>query len=242
MPLISIASGGGAGVAPIPGDPHFGSVVLLVPGDNDGDDVSSSNHTPTFGADVSTQSGTVKFGPNAMDFVLPGSDPDYITYPDSEDWHLTGQFTIETWVRLKADNTTRYKFVSQYLNTGNNRSWYFEKNPSKELNFWSSTNGSTGSAVSGTWNPVANTWYHVAVTRDVLDNVRLFVDGTQTGSTTSVSGALFSAATELRLGFFKSDGFDNFGLDGFLEDVRITNGVARWTANFTPPTSRHLTG
>jgi len=80
------------------------------------------------------------------------------------------------------------------------------------------------------------TWYHVALTRDSSSNLRLFVDGTQLGSTSANFTTNF---TENR--FY----FGNFGigggagarnLTGYLDDIRLTKGVARYTSNFTAPT------
>ena len=83
---------------------------------------------------------------------------------------------------------------------------------------------------------VPDRWYHVAVTRDESNNLRLFVDGrhmkTATNYTTNFSDA------DYFLGNLYSTGGTSRTLKGFLDEVRITVGQARYTtANFTPMTA-----
>ena len=75
-------------------------------------------------------------------------------------------------------------------------------------------------------------WYHIAVCR-ASGSTRMFVNGTQVGSTyvdtttylqTPVFiGSSYLGTTEL--------------LNGYIDDMRVTKGLARYTANFTPPTT-----
>jgi len=83
---------------------------------------------------------------------------------------------------------------------------------------------------------IPDRWYHVAVTRDESNNLRLFVDGrhmkTATNYTTNFSDA------DYFLGNLYSTGGTSRTLKGFLDEVRITVGQARYTtANFTPMTA-----
>ena len=87
----------------------------------------------------------------------------------------------------------------------------------------------------------ADTWYHVAVTRSG-NTWKLFLNGTaedtitNSGSITSANGDRFVIGA-LAGGNFSGDLY----MDGYIEDVRVTIGHARYTSNFTAPTSAHLT-
>jgi hypothetical protein len=76
----------------------------------------------------------------------------------------------------------------------------------------------------------ASAWHHVAATRSG-NTVRVFLDGTEDASATFSNGTAASSA--LVIGAF-ADGTE--ALNGWMDEIRITKGLARYTANFTPPT------
>jgi hypothetical protein len=84
---------------------------------------------------------------------------------------------------------------------------------------------------------VTNTWYHIAAQYDGTTR-RIFVNGVQraTDTTTSVN----IAATD-RVTVGAQDG-GSFEIAGYIDDLRITKGQARYTsAGFTPPTAELIT-
>jgi hypothetical protein len=89
--------------------------------------------------------------------------------------------------------------------------------------------------LSGTSTLTNNTWYHFAACRSG-STLKLFVDGVEeysgTDTTDYTSSASFNAGDRQDL-----DPFGQYPLDGYIDDLRITKGVARYTANFTPPTA-----
>jgi hypothetical protein len=80
-------------------------------------------------------------------------------------------------------------------------------------------------------NITAGTWNHIAVTRSGI-TVRLFVNGIVVATNTSS----LSLSNTLPLGVGIQTSSITNSLNGYLSDTRITKGVARYTANFTPPT------
>jgi hypothetical protein len=140
-------------------------------------------------------------------------------------------FTIESWVYFNSVSGTRY-IMSTYQDSGTG--WALGLFNSK-FNFWATGDGAD---IVGTTTPVINTWYHLAVSGQT-GSIKLFVNGIQEGSTYTGATALNSTST-LRVG----DGAGaaaGQALNGYLDDVRITRGAARYTANFTPPSSPFIT-
>ena len=88
----------------------------------------------------------------------------------------------------------------------------------------------TSSVASGT----VNTWQHVAVTRSGT-SMRLFVNGIQQGSTQTISTSYNLSTTSTTVG---SQG-TSYLLNGYIDDLRVTKGYARYTGNFTPINSSH---
>jgi hypothetical protein len=83
------------------------------------------------------------------------------------------------------------------------------------------------------YTPVVNTWYHVAYSRSGT-NLRVFVNGTQVGSTATNSTSYGTNGTTVVVG--GSSSVDRL-MTGYLDDFRITKGYARYTSNFAPPPS-----
>ena len=77
-------------------------------------------------------------------------------------------------------------------------------------------------------------WYHVAVSRSG-NSFRAFIDGVQIGSTVIYSGtAYIPTAGGISIGAAEPYISGGSFFDGYMQDLRITKGLARYTANFTP--------
>ena len=83
----------------------------------------------------------------------------------------------------------------------------------------------------------SNTWHHIAVSRSGSDH-KMFVDGTQVGSTwTNAFDYTQGRPTIAQYNKTLTTLYNNAWLQGYIQDLRITKGYARYTANFTPPTA-----
>ena len=90
--------------------------------------------------------------------------------------------------------------------------------------------------VQGTTTVALNIWHHIAIVRS--GNVfTAFLNGTSEVTATS-SISLVDNAELLTIGAlgYTSPPFLSF-FTGYIDYLRITKGVARYTANFTPPTA-----
>lgn len=147
----------------------------------------------------------------------------------------TNNFTIEFWCYPKV-TTEQFIYDSRPATTqGKYPTIKINPTTGTTNNFLYYTNvGASQISVTGTTNIVANTWYHVAVSRNE-SNTRLFVNGVQEGNTaTDTTNYLSGANRPLIGGYGYTAG--SFGFDGFISNLRVLNGTAAYTANFTPST------
>jgi len=207
----------------------------------DGTDGSTADYTAETGQTISLE-GTAalkNLGANnkfSTSILLDGNS-DYATVPDNDDWDFGDvNFTIDLWVRY-VDTTGSHTFVSQYFNSG--EYFYFtESTTGHRLRLYSKTYGSFSSYYQATnkWSPVPNTWYHIAVVRSA-STCYMFINGSSLAITeTTAFNTLANVRSILWIG--SAAGTSNY-FNGELDELRITKGLARWTSNFTPPTSAY---
>lgn len=216
-------------------DPYFANVSLLLhmDGANNGTsfpDSSSNNITMVRSGAVTTKTAIFKFGTASVFF--PGSA--YLYAADSELWNWgSGNFTVEFWLYPTIVNK-RELIIAQSDTSGGNASIgiLIEKTVTNKLRFLLvASGGGTVFDLSSSANlNSTGVWQHIACVRDG-SLMRVFIDGTQSG-TLAISGTLVNSTFPFLIG---SSSFGN-AFTGYVDDLRITKGVARYTANFTPPT------
>lgn len=224
------------------GDDYFANVVLLLHGEGSDDstfvaDSSDAGASITCNGAACIKTVQKKFGSSSLYF--DGSNS-YLSAPDSDAYNFgSGDFTIELqmyWssvgsscIMQQSNGTTGYVLKwSLYYHSG--RLYLAGHNPSGNPLTW----------ISVSWTPSAATWYHIAVTRSGND-FRFFVNGTQVGSTSTNSTALPNSNGLLRIGrFYDTPISEDANHNGYMDEIRITKGVARYTANFTAPTASFL--
>ena len=189
----------------------------------DGDRSSSAHELTVTGSPYLSASETQFDGSMKFD----GSN-DIITIPDSEDWALGDLFTIDLWAYITTGNKVNY-MVTQEADTNNK--WAFGVNATNKLTWNMKTGGtwSTPEPVS-TSSVAIGSWIHLAVTNDST-NIRIFAGGVLFG--TFSSRTIPDMASVLTIG----GGYDAWQYTGYLDEVRVSKGIARWTEAFTPPTS-----
>lgn len=191
-------------------------------------DVSSRNVLECVGnARVSTD--TKKYGTGSFYFDGTG---DYLLPPPSQNFAFrTGDFTIELWIKTSSTaddgilqiSTTAGGFATSYTNglmlTSYLGTLYWALN---------------GSSVNTSTTINDGNWHHIAMTRSG-STVRVFKNGTQISTATNAGDV---QGTNLVIGGYYTT---SYTLEGYIDDLRITKGVARYTTNFTAPTSAHQT-
>jgi YD repeat-containing protein len=226
-------------------DPYIDYVSLLLHGNgaNGATVFTDSGRAPkmlTASGNAQISTAQSKYGSASL--LLDGAG-DYLTAPASADYEFgTGDFTIETWVyiaALPAAGGASQVMASVWDATGSKRSWQFLYRQTAgnvhNIIFSLSSNGSTSSGLTTTWTPSANTWYHIAVARQ-SGTTTIYLNGTSLGSNGTVTGAPYVSGRPITIGALGDSASIGHFLNGYLDDFRITKGVARYTANFTPPT------
>jgi hypothetical protein len=160
--------------------------------------------------------------PAGFSVALNGSS-DYLTTANSLGINNfgTGDFTIESWINFNVVGNGQIVSAGD----GSVSNAYFWQYYSSQLSFGAQ---SIGSIAATNWSPVANTWYHVAVTRSGT-SVRQFVNGVQLGSTVTSSQNFIDGPT-----WIGNAGAGYF--NGYISNVRVIKGTALYTTTFTPPT------
>jgi len=207
-------------------DPNFSSVSLLLHMDGSNGsttftDASSIGHTITVGENAQVTTTLPKYGTGAL--LCDGSG-DYLSVPSSTSLTFgTGDFTIEAWVRFNTVSANQYIF-SQRNTSGFSLILLSDgrlQGITPNLN----------SITEGTASMVVNTWYHVAFTRSGTTNT-IWINGGNRGTLTNSENGL-SGISYVGAGTVGSASV----LNGRIDDLRVTKGVCRYTAGFTPRTS-----
>lgn len=183
------------------------------------------NVIETFG-DAKISTAQYKYGTSSIYFDGTG---DYLNIPSTNLLNFgTGDFTVECWVRH-----TTIAVDTFYISASGSGGLFFGIGG---IAFNNTTIGYGRAGVAWDYYAAhgmsANTWYHVALTRSGT-SIRMFVNGTQVGTTQTSSTSYSLATTSTTVG---SQGAAYY-YNGYIDDLRITKGYARYTSNFTAPTS-----
>ena len=187
-------------------------------------DYSMMNNMETVG-DAKLNTAVSKFGGSSMSFDGTGDclfQPSNINYG-----YGTGDFTIEFWLYL---NATTLQSIVNNLTAASGASvapHIYYANASGIRYYVNSADRITGSALS------TGVWYHIAVSRSG-SSTKMFINGTQTGSTYTDTNN-YGVSNPLGVGDYAVPPSGSNTLNGYIDDLRITKGYARYTSNFTAP-------
>jgi hypothetical protein len=202
-------------------DDDFANVTLLLNNVN-GQVVDQSNAANTI-----TENGTVLYSSES-----PGAGFNPSLNLDGN-WNITGlydgdlggDFTIEMWVNTYSDATLQNgKFIEP--NTAGSGTWTVQMDTTTQS---IDINGLIGGSYQGSQDISTQQWVHVAITRSGT-TLKRWVNGV--GGTSVTNSDTFNNS-DFKIGVTPGN--------IYLNDVRITKGVARYTGNFIPPTEKFPT-
>jgi hypothetical protein len=215
------------------GDPYFSSVQLLmhmdgVDGSTTFTDVTGKTCTASGNAQLDTAD--KKYGLSSGLFDGSG---DVVTCGATTDFPFTSDFTIEWWAKA---NSGADRCVISKRSTGS-VGWAIEMRSTGALWLRALVDGTYSDTRFTTSTGVFSfgVWTHIALTRSG-PTYTFWVGGSSVGTTTFSTGAIHSdSAAQLRLGSANTIGENYYS--GWLDEVRVTNGVCRYAGTFTPPTA-----
>ena len=218
------------------GDDQFAKVTAMFNFDgSDGDtttsglDASNKNLTVSYSSGDELSTTQKKFGATSL-YVA-----DNVTLSSSDGFNMgTGDFTIEAW----------YYFTSFSNSFGHYDQWNGSSTGSGNVQMWNSTSaqGKIKWYYDGSSNFTSSTtmstgqWYHVAYVRE-SGTLKIYFNGTVDSNTQSYSSQFGKTGT-VYLGDQHSGG--GSAPQYYIDDLRVTKGLARYTSNFTAPTTAHL--
>lgn len=246
MQQVSENQVGSTCVTSVACDPYWNNVVLAMHMDGTNGSTTFTDgkgHTVTVVGGAIIRDSISMFGESCS--FYEGAAIGHLTSPANGDFNITtGDFTVEAFVYIDAYSPSdsggnRNACIASYgQSTSDPTGWYFVI---KESGIYFNT---TSSAISpdnivGCSVVVAHdTWNHIAISREG-SAIKIFLNGiSQALSSDDLGGESVSvpAANNLTIG---SNPFTSYGwfLQGYIDDLRITKGVARYTSDFTPPTA-----
>ena len=215
-------------------DTNIREVSLLLHGNgtNGSTTITDSSLTPkTVTAEGNAQISTAqsKFGGASIAFDGTG---DRVSVANNAAFDFgTGDFTVECWV-FSVAALTSYNLEYAHIagkGRGAGGGEYSLGFYQQKINWFANA-----AVTQGTTILTNNTWYHFAASRNG-STLRLFVNGLLESSTTNTLD--YTSYVSFNAGDRQAgDSGGQYPLNGYIDDLRITKGVARYTANFTPPT------
>jgi hypothetical protein len=133
----------------------------------------------------------------------------------------SGNFTVEIWVY---PTVSAVQGIVGFGNGATVQPYLYLDGLTPRF-LWNSTNVAAGPALT------QNAWNHLAVTRSG-STVRIFTNGTSGTAASPYTDAFTTAGVYVGVSSAATQYFT-----GYLDDLRITRGAARYTTTFTPPAS-----
>jgi hypothetical protein len=227
---------GGSGAV---GNDAYTTVLLHFDGADASTTMTDSNfggsaHTWTAAgnAQLDTES---KFGSASLQLDGTG---DYISTPDHADFFFgAGDYTIDFWFNRNGGNGSFRTIAYCQHSESPFRAWEFQLTSGNVVRFISYYPSLGTVTLSGTTAFTATGWHHVEVVRNGV-NLTLYVDGVQEATNATLSThAILNSDGVLYIGA-EFDGGGQY-YNGWLDEFRISKGIARHTAGFTPPTGAY---
>jgi len=229
----------GSGLVSAEGIDEYTVLMLHMDGEGGGTtftDDSDSSHTVYPQGDVHTNTIEKKFGTASAYFDGTG---DFLNISNSVDWDFgTDDFTVDFWVST-TDTSTSNEWYRRLLSLGP------YSNSSIDLMLNGNYVGDTDGGLTWWFESAAQlkttitindgNWHHVALSRSG-DDLYIFIDGAEAASKSGISATDFTSSG-LWVGTVDLE--DRSFLNGYIDELRISKGIARWTENFDVPTSAY---
>ncbi len=215
----------------------FTKLMLHMDGTNGGTTFTDSSLTPktmTAHGGAITSTAQSVFGGSSGLFVKATTS--YIDTPNSTDFDPgAGDFTVDFRIYINSQSSL-FSFFGKWTTAGSLD--YVPVLSGGVVTFFYTVDGSNILAPTFAWAPSNSTWYHVAFVRSG-NNLNLYVNGVATGGTVDFTGVTIASVSNPFVIGANSTGSNP--ADAYFDEFRLSKGIARWTANFTPPAAPYTT-
>ena len=225
------------GWSSIGGIDAYTKLMLHMNGTNDSTtftDSSLSPKTVTANGNVCIKTAEKVFGSGSAYFDGTG---DYLSLADSDDWSLgINDFTVDCWIKreIVGVSTTICMQIDSALSTGSTS--FGLSILSTNVVQGQINSGTTSYLVQSVSTITDNSWHHLALVRNG-NTLCLFIDGVLSGSRDITGLAVNDSPNPLVIG--KLGDYAGYYWNGYIDEFRVSKGIARWTADFTPPTQEY---
>ena len=228
----------------VTGDANWTDVELQLPfegshGATTTSDESDDNRTITLNSSVSISTAQYKIGASSLHVAASSSAAEI-----GGNFSFTGDFTIEFWeyISTRKNDHSSIAFNATSVNAAYHSIMYGYWNGGSTVRLYSSSNGSSWTMANNlvVGDKLDNQWVHRALVRSGTTWYS-YQNGTLYWTASLGSDALATTNQYHWIGRGYSS-TSNRTSDAYYDGVRVTPGVARYTANFTPSTSSYYTG
>jgi len=188
-------------------------------------DNAMMNNLETSG-DAKISSTQSKFGGTSMYFDGTG---DYLLIPTTVALAFPGDYTLECWVYLNSvsGNQGVYSSIDNSGDSNQGIAISFSN-----TSFLATSYISGGDAITHQTAVTTGQWYHLAMVRSG-SITKSYLNGVQSTGTTTSTYSLTQSGSTIGSAYPGTN-----PLNGYIDDLRVTKGYARYTSNFTPPTNQ----
>lgn len=160
---------------------------------------------------------------NTHSLDLESGSSQYAAAADSASTSITGNMTIEAWVKFESFSSNTMTIVGKY-HTGTSQQSYlfFYDGVANQLYLGVSSNGSNVNFGNVSWTPTLGQWYHVAVVYTTGGTADFYVDTVQQGSqATGLNTSIYNGTEKMAIGAFGVNGGVGGYFDGLVDEVRL---------------------
>ena len=170
-----------------------------------------------------------KFGGSSYYNPTVGSNT--LTTPNTSDlWLGSGDFTLEAWVYKTG--TPQYSGIIVFRTITFLQSTYAMAFSGNKPTFDYSYSGGSTTGFTYSSDIPMNEWVHVAMVRHA-GYVDCYINGVRDASRFNIgTNSLYNSTATIKI-----CGYTDLAFVGYVDEIRVSKGIARWTSNFTPPTA-----